>query len=223
MFCQKCGSENPENAQFCKSCGAALHNPVAQSNPAPAVPPTFQQPVFQQPVTVQPPKKKKKGKIVGIVVGAIVVLVILGSALGSGDSENTNTTNATTAGNANASVSDSTESKTTKVPEEETIKVSAVDILAEYKANEVGADAKYNGKMVEISGVIDDFGKDVLGTTYITISDGKEFSTNSVQFYFKDDEISKISKLQKGDSVVIIGRCGNFSVFNLLVKNCKLK
>lgn len=67
------------------------------------------------------------------------------------------------------------------------------------------------------------FKKDILDQTYITISDGKEFSTNSVQLYFDDNETSKVAELKKGDSVVIAGRCGDFSVFNLTVNDCKLK
>lgn len=207
MFCQKCGKETPDNAQFCKTCGAPVSAGAAQP-----VPPTFQQPV----VTAQPPKKKKAGKIVLAVIGAIVVLAIVGNMFGSKeDSGNTTAANA----GANASSSAAKEEK----PKEETIKISAVDILAEYEANEVAATEKYKGKMLEISGIIDDFGKDILDKTYLTISDGKEFSTNAVQFYFDDSEVSKVAELKKGDSVVIVGRCGDFNVFNLSVKNCKLK
>lgn len=207
MFCQKCGKETPDNAQFCKNCGAPVSAGAVQP-----VPPTFQQPV----VTAQPPKKKKVGKIALAIIGAIVVLAIVGNMFGSKeDSGNTTAANA----GANASSSAAKEKK----PTEETIKISAVDILAEYEANEVAATEKYKGKMLEISGIIDDFGKDILDKTYLTISDGKEFSTNAVQFYFDDSEVSSVAELKKGDSVVIIGRCGDFNVFNLSVNNCKLK
>lgn len=210
MFCQKCGKENHEGAQFCQNCGATL-DATAQAGATPPAPSAFQQPV----VTAQPPKKKKKaGKIVAIILGAIIVLVVLGNILGSNGTEN----DTTAAANADAKSSSSVEK-----PKEETIKISAVDILAEYEANAVKADSKYKGKMLEISGVIDDFGKDILDQTYITISDGKEFSTNDVQFYFDDSETSKVAELKKGDSVVIVGRCGEFNVFNLAVNDCKLK
>lgn len=211
MFCQKCGKENPDNSQFCKGCGAPVN-----AGATPPVPPTYQQTAAQQPVVmVQPPKKKKTGKIVLAIIGAIVVLAIAGNILGSG-----NGGNSTTPANAGTNASGSAEKET---PKEEVIKISAVDILAEYEANEVAATEKYKGKMLEISGVIDDFGKDILDKTYLTISDGKEFSTNSVQLYFDDSENSKVAELKKGDSVVIVGRCGDFSVFNLAVNNCKLK
>lgn len=207
MFCQKCGNETPDNAQFCKSCGAPVG--VGVTPPAP--------PAFQQPAMSQPPKKKKTGKIILAIVGAVVVIAIAGNMLGSKDDPGN-----TTAANAGANTTASSAVQEEK-PKEETIKISAIDLLAEYEANEVAATEKYKGKMLEISGIIDDFGKDILDKTYLTISDGKEFSTNAVQFYFDDSENSKVAGLKKGDSVVIEGRCGDFSVFNLSVKNCKLK
>ena len=38
MFCQKCGTENPEGAKFCSKCGAELAPPAGGSE-TPAMPP----------------------------------------------------------------------------------------------------------------------------------------------------------------------------------------
>ncbi len=87
MFCSKCGAQLPDNAAFCTACGTAVENGQ------PAVGGGAPQPL--------PPKKSKKGLIIGIIAGvvvvvAIVVAVLFGTgAIGgkdSGDSEDNKTT-----------------------------------------------------------------------------------------------------------------------------------
>ena len=58
MFCQNCGKEIPEGAQFCPNCGA----PVGA--PAPA----------SEPVVPVVTKKKSKMNIIGIIAGAVIIL-----------------------------------------------------------------------------------------------------------------------------------------------------
>ena len=48
MFCQNCGTENPEGSAFCKGCGSAL-----KIAPAPAAEPVVE-PVAATPVTEIP-------------------------------------------------------------------------------------------------------------------------------------------------------------------------
>lgn len=60
MYCQKCGTQNPEGANNCSNCGAPLGTP-------------------------EKPKKKKKGLIIAVV--AIIVVVAVIAALGGGGSK----------------------------------------------------------------------------------------------------------------------------------------
>ena len=64
MFCQKCGTENPDGAKFCKSCG----RPIQQIPPVPPTP----------TVTPMPPAKKKSGG--KKIVIALVVILAIGAA-----------------------------------------------------------------------------------------------------------------------------------------------
>lgn len=91
MYCQKCGTPNPEGANNCSNCGAPLSIQTPQSFPA--------QP--QQPA--QKPKKKRKGcLIVAIIFAVIIIFVAIMIGVGSkGD------TNATTTPNSNVSTSKS--------------------------------------------------------------------------------------------------------------------
>ena len=105
------------------------------------------------------------------------------------------------------------------------ITVSAVDIAKEYKDNEVAAETKYKGKKVEISGTINNIGKDVLDDVYIVLSNGDEYSIiNNVQCYFKDKEqISKVAELQKGQEVILIGTVNSSIAGTVMVKDCYIK
>lgn len=97
MFCQKCGSQNKENVNFCENCGASLaapaaaqpvaQQPVAQqpvAPPPPAVPPQqyappqYVQPQYTQPQYVAPAPVKKKKKTGLIIVLVVLLVLVLG-------------------------------------------------------------------------------------------------------------------------------------------------
>ncbi len=65
MFCEKCGSQIPENAKFCEKCGQEVDDSV-QSAPKTA-----------QVIPMTPEQKKKILMIGGIAVGALVTLIVL--------------------------------------------------------------------------------------------------------------------------------------------------
>jgi len=47
--------------------------------------------------------------------------------------------------------------------------IEASDLVAAYVANELAADAKFKGNSYIISGTVDDIGKDIMGTAYVTL------------------------------------------------------
>ena len=95
MYCQNCGSQVPDKAQFCAQCGArtdvagpadpaaAPFDPKMQpgaQQPAPGYNQAYQQATIQQPAPVAGPrdrKKKKKGCLI-----AVIVLLIILAAMG---------------------------------------------------------------------------------------------------------------------------------------------
>lgn len=96
-----------------------------------------------------------------------------------------------------------------------------VDLVEEYKENEVSADSKYKGKTVKVTGIVKDIGKDILDSAYITIGDGKDITWDYAQCYFKNkDEIAKVANLQKGDTVTLIGKVGSYSL-TLTINKCE--
>lgn len=86
-------------------------------------------------------------------VWLIIVLVI--GAIGSLNQEEEQSSN----GNADK---ETTAKPVDAKPEEKPIVISAVDLWNAYDENEVSADQKYKGKQLEVTGSIDDIGKDIL-------------------------------------------------------------
>lgn len=61
MYCQKCGTQNSEDASFCSSCGAPLAAPVSQPTPPPTAP-------SYNPQTMTPPPSSHKDPIIAAVL-----------------------------------------------------------------------------------------------------------------------------------------------------------
>ena len=124
MFCQKCGNQLPDNANFCAACGAKQQI-VENAVPAPEVvqaQPVEQVQQVQQMQEIQKPKKKKPHILITIVVvlcafllGKFVIAPSMVSNLEDSDddtnyqssfqSENNNEINTPTSSNLSSNVS----------------------------------------------------------------------------------------------------------------------
>ena len=105
-----------------------------------------------------PKPKKPIYKRWWVWVLGFVVLIIIISASGDPAPEQSSTTT--------TKLDSSTQVQPAAV-ETPTTKVTATQMLADYEANEVAADQKYKGNMVEVSGTIKNIGKDILDTPYV--------------------------------------------------------
>jgi hypothetical protein len=99
--------------------------------------------------------------------------------------------------------------------------VTADQLASEYKSNEVAADAKYKGKVVIVSGTVQDIGKDVMDDAYIII--GGEKLLDSVQCFFTEGQQSSVARLSKGQHVRVKGEVGGKMIVNILVSKCTLQ
>jgi len=98
--------------------------------------------------------------------------------------------------------------------------ISAQQLYADYKANEVAADKRYKGKILEVYGEIDNIGKDITDTIYITLKGDKYFG--SVQCFFSKDHEYQVANLSKGQFVTVKGKCDG-KMMNILLRGCILK
>ena len=95
------------------------------------------------------------------------------------------------------------------------LKVSAVKLYNDYNANEIAADEKYKGKIIEVTGVVRDIGNDIMDNAYVTLIGDQYFG--DIQCYF--DEKSIVAGLSKGKKITVIGNCSGL-MMNVQVNNC---
>lgn len=107
--------------------------------------------------------------------------------------------------------------------EEKPIQVTAVQIAADYTANEEAADKKYKGKTIEVTGIIESFDT-------IDWVDGKSFGVSLVTkqpimvvqcMLGNPAKLANKDKLTVGREVVIVGRCDGGQL-NVLLNDSKL-
>ena len=95
------------------------------------------------------------------------------------------------------------------------VTISASKLYKEYNENEIAADEKYKGKIIEITGVIRDIGNYIMDNAYITLVGNEYF--RDIQCYF--NEKSVVAKLSKGKRITVIGSCSGLMI-NVQINNC---
>lgn len=100
------------------------------------------------------------------------------------------------------------------------ISITAERLIAEYEANEVAADEKYKGKMMEVTETIKEIGKDFLNNMYVTLENGEKFSFRSVECTFGESLRKEAASLSKGRRITIRGQCKGM-IADIQIKNCK--
>jgi hypothetical protein len=98
--------------------------------------------------------------------------------------------------------------------------LSANQLYNEYSSNEVAADSKYKGKVVIVTGTIQDIGKDIMDDAYIVIGGGGFL--DGVQCTFTKGEQSSVARLSKGQQVRVKGEVAG-KMGNVLVNKCSLQ
>ena len=166
-------------------------------------------------------------KALPILIASIMVLSLFGcgGSASTGQAGNEKTTSNPTAEPAEeaAAASDPAGQSEATEPETAAIEVTAKEMLQEYDDNEVKADEKYRDKLVTVTGKINDVGKDILDEAYVSVGTGSEYEFITVQCYFSDEEeLKKVSDLNKGDDITLTGTCDGMSI-NILLNDCVIK
>lgn len=128
-----------------------------------------------------------------------------------------------TIGDSDSLSSDTAGERTTaSVREESVLIVTAFKMAADYKANEVAADAKYKGKLVEISGTVDTIGKDVIDTPFIAFATENQYEIiNRIQCMFGSNDVEVLSSISKGQKITLRGKVSG-ALGNIIVKDCEI-
>tara|TARA_B100000809_G_scaffold219291_1_gene226414 strand:+ start:420 stop:866 length:447 start_codon:yes stop_codon:yes gene_type:complete len=142
-------------------------------------------------------------------VSAMTLAVFVLLAIGSTDTEESIETDISS-GNESQSGSESSVA----------VRVTATQLFADYEANEVSADEKYKGKAVLVSGTIENIGKDLLDTMYVSLKTDNPII--GVQCMFSDEHKSQLANAAKGQRVTIKGKCDG-KLGNVLLRGCSFE
>ncbi|SFQ04757.1 tRNA(Ser,Leu) C12 N-acetylase TAN1, contains THUMP domain [Butyrivibrio proteoclasticus] len=94
---------------------------------------------------------------------------------------------------------------TSEINKDEAILVTATEVYKELSDNQVACKNKYDGKVVALTGKIDDIGTNIYGQEYVSFDTGDKYSLTGVQCFFKDDQMDYVASLKKGDTITIYG------------------
>ncbi|MDC0719109.1 OB-fold protein [Nannocystis bainbridge] len=157
-------------------------------------------------------KKRGIGFYLLVGVGALFVISIISR------DKNTSPTTSTSAASA---ARPSSAPEPPKAPQIDA-RVTARELFEAYEKNEIAADNRFKDKLLEVSGKVDNVGKDLLDTPYVALSTGGKFDILGVQAFFDDASLPKLANLSKGQDVTVACRCdGKFG--NVMLKECTLK
>ena len=96
--------------------------------------------------------------------------------------------------------------------------VNSKNLYNDYNNNEIAADDKYKGKIIQVKGTIRDIGNDIMDEAYVTLI-GDEFF-GDVQCFFSDK--SYLVDVKKGQNINVVGYCDGLFM-NVIMRNCIIK
>lgn len=104
-----------------------------------------------------------------------------------------------------ALLSDDSDSPKAVATNEPAFTVTPDQICREYEENEIASDKKYKGKLIRVTGFVDDVKKGLLDSLYVTFKRADEFAIVTVQCFFDDKYEDQLASLQKGSQISIQG------------------
>ena len=85
------------------------------------------------------------------------------------------------------------------------IRVTASQMYDDYQSNKIAANQKYDGKVLAVSGTVEDFGGGDGSAYYIDLVTG-DFTIESVRCHFSRSHLDDITSLRAGDRVTLRGK-----------------
>ncbi len=105
-----------------------------------------------------------------------------------------------------------------------TVVVTAADLLQEFKHDPAAADRKYQGKNLEVSGIVERRGKGGDGASFVILNAGDESAQLKIECFFncadEEDEV-RSKRLSKGQEVTVRGEYAG-RVSHVQVRGCVL-
>nr|DAG39345.1 MAG TPA: hypothetical protein [Caudoviricetes sp.] len=211
--CESCGAELDKIMQTCPNCGAPLkagRNLVKCRTCGEYVAKDAKK--CPNCGTKHPNKSHHTAYAICsvIVVITVILIAVVAFSGGSGSGE----------GPTQGGGTSSTDKQTP-----EYVTVDATGLWDAYVKNEVNADNLYKSKLVAVTGVVTNIGKDAItGAPCVSLESGSDFGLYPIQCFFpkNGNDTEQIAALSDGDTVTIYGRCTGKSVFYVQLSDCSL-
>lgn len=164
--------------------------------------------------------KKKRYWLLAFV---LLIVIISAASGGDGDVEQTASDGGDTSSAADDSGSESNEPAEEKAePAEKAVKVEAKKIIKEFEENEAAADAKYNGKTLQVSGVVDKVDTEVWDDEQYVIRVGAGGDFEFITVNCNDQSQSDVTSIKKGQDIVVVGKFDDGGDLGVELKECKV-
>ncbi len=144
--------------------------------------------------------------LIGIVIAFILLVII--TALSDDDTDSTNDNVATDAVSVDAEPV-------------ETIVVTADELFADYESNEVAADMKYKGKMLDITGKVDSITSGMGDKAQVNLVTSNQFQSATGRG--DKDFTAKAATLKKGETVRMICKGDGEVIGSPQLKDCVIQ
>lgn len=128
-------------------------------------------------------------------------------------------------GSSSTSSASTSSSVSAPVPEpakEQAMQVGIGQILSDYKGNEVAADNRYKGRLIQVTGAVGDIKKDFTDNLYVTLGTGAMYELPTVQAFFDDSMNQQLGNLRKGQKLTVVCRVKGL-MMNVLAEDCFIK
>lgn len=113
---------------------------------------------------------------------------------------------------------ESTESEISTV--QPSITVSAEKLYSDYEDNGVAADGKYKGKVIRVTGVVNNIDRDIMDNIYVTLKGDQYFG--DIQCFFSESYVGIASQLSKGQRITVKGMCDG-KLMNVMLNGCVIE
>ena len=115
-----------------------------------------------------------------------------------------------------------TEVASEAAPVEEVINVTADELLAAYKENELAGDKQFKGKTLLVTGVLDSIQSGIGDSPFLLLKAGDEFEFNMPQAHFNASETDSLVALKKGARIQIQCVSEGEMMGSPMLKDCKV-
>ncbi len=101
------------------------------------------------------------------------------------------------------------------------VTITVEQLFADYKANAVAADARYQGRTIQVVGIVDSVDKDMLDNPFVKLSSVDKNEMLRMRCTFPKESEERLVKLTAGQEVTVRGSYDGYLV-NILLKDCVL-